>query len=298
MLKDKISVIIINYNGMLFIERLVKSLNQQSTPYDEVIVFDNNSYDESEDYFLKNLKKVTLLKSSENIGFAKAVNIAVSQAKNDLILVLNNDTYLEERFIERCLKNVDENGKYHFFTPLVLNYTGQLIDSAGDSIDRFVRPFKNLHLKKYEGMSFVKEEKDSFSMSIAYFKKDKFLEVGGLDERFFMYFEDVDFSLRLKKFKYNILFTPDTIGYHLISGSTKIKNSMKVYSAKKVFWEARNRVFLFNKNYDLNIISLFFFLFGTILSSIFHIFKTGYFYFYLKGFLNGLRRTREFKNYG
>ncbi len=299
MLKGNISVVIINYNGEKFAEKLINSLNSQTEEYGEVIIIDNNSKDASFFYFLEKLKNVTLFRLSENKGFGYAVNLGVKQAKFENILLLNNDTFIENDFIEKSLKNISNFKGYSFFAPLVLNYDGTYVDSAGDSVGKFLRPYKNFHKKEYKNLKLENSEVNGFSMSICYFVKDDFIKEGMVDEKFFMYFEDVDFSLRLKRKKRKILFTPDTVGYHFISASTKIENRMSEYSSKKVFWEGRNRVFLFFKNYNLySIKDLFFFLIGTLISSYFHLFKTKKFFWFVKGLFEGFFDLKGIKKYG
>lgn len=298
MLKDNVSVVIINYNGDKFVEKLVLSLNEQTCPYSEVVIVDNNSSDESNLYLLKNLKNVTLLRFSENKGFSFAVNIGVKQSKFENIILLNNDVYLEKNFIKNCIGNIKQNKNYYFFAPLVLDYFGEFIDSAGDSVGKFIRPYKKLHGKRISETKISKKEVDGFSMSICYFLKDYFVKMGMLDERFFMYFEDVDFSLRLRKNGFKILFTPDTIGYHFISGTTKLENRMDQYSTKKVFWEGRNRVFLFIKNYKiLSLKNWISFIIGTLISIYFHINRTKKFSFYIKGLFDGFLNLKGIKRH-
>ncbi|MEO0298232.1 MAG: glycosyltransferase family 2 protein [candidate division WOR-3 bacterium] len=298
-MNDKVSVVIINYNGDKFVEKLIVSLNQQTYPYSEVVLVDNNSSDKSYLYLLKNLKNVTLFRLSENKGFSFAVNLGVKQSKFENIILLNNDVYLEKNFIKNCIENITQNKDYHFFSPLVLDYNGEFIDSAGDDVGKFIRPYKKLHGKKLYEIQMIKGDVKGFSMSICYFLKDCFVRAGMLDERFFMYFEDVDFSLRLKKCGFKILFTPDTVGYHFISGTTKLENRMSEYSSKKVFWEGRNRVFIYFKNYKiLSLKNWVSFILGTLISILFHIIKTKKFSFYMKGLFCGFLNLKGIRKNG
>jgi len=114
LLKGNISVVIINYNGEKFAEKLINSLNSQTEEYGEVIIIDNNSKDASFFYFLEKLKNVTLFRLSENKGFGYAVNLGVKQAKFENILLLNNDTFIENDFIEKSLKNISNFKGYSF----------------------------------------------------------------------------------------------------------------------------------------------------------------------------------------
>jgi hypothetical protein len=286
-----ISVIIINYNGMKFADKLIESILSQTAVYGEVIITDNSSSDESAEYLFSRLKYAVLLKFKENIGFASAVNKAVKSASFENILLLNNDTYLKEDFIELACKNLNCRNKI-FYAPLVLNYEGTFIDSAGDYMGKGFKPMKRLSGEKYTG-KLSPAKVDAFSMSATYFKKSEFISLGMLDERFFMYFEDADFSLRAKEMGYEILFTPECIAYHFISGSTKsvYKN---IYSPKKVFWESRNRVWMFLKTkYRINPIKSAEFSYGTMTSFIYHLLKTGYPIEYLTGFFEAFRKGRN-----
>lgn len=289
-----ISVIIINYNGLKFSDKLIASLNSQTLLYDEAVVFDNNSNDSGCEKIASMLKNVTLYKSAENIGFASAVNRAVDLASNQDIILLNNDIRLDKNFIKNALKNLSSNSKT-FFAPLVLNYDGELIDSMGDNVGKDFKPVKLNSMKKPEDVDLKGCSVSGFSMSASYFKKNDFINNGYLDERFFMYFEDVDFSIRLKRKGYNVMFTPETIAYHYISGATKSEFKSE-YSPQKVFWESRNRVFMYVKNYNfsaayppLN------FVLGTISSFVYHLLKTKYWCEYAEGFLSGIKNLKGIK---
>jgi len=235
-----ITVIIINYNGSGFAGRLIESLNNQTEPYSEIIIVDNASSDNSDIEFLNGLSRIKYIYLEENTGFPHAVNIAVSQARQQNILLLNNDIYLKDDFTENALTAIKQY-KRTIFAPLVMDYRGEYIDSAGDTVPSDLKPRKRLSGKKPYRMSAA--DVDSVSMSCCFFRKKDFLDAGSLNDYFFLYFEDVDFSMRAGMAGFNMRFMPHCIAYHYISGSTKSVHGSS-YSPLKVFYETRNRVLL------------------------------------------------------
>lgn len=284
-----ISIVIINYNGIKFADKLAESLNCQTMPYDEVVIVDNNSRERSAELLQSKLRNTVLIEFAHNKGFACAVNAGVKAAAGETVVLLNNDIYLDSSFIEKSAKELKKEEKL-FIAPLVLDYDGKKIDSAGDCILRGFRP-----VKRHGGRDLFPMTKDvvsGFSMSAAVFRRRDFIGLGGLDERFFMYFEDVDFSIRASKRGYRVIFLPDCIAYHFISAGTKSSHG-GVYSPRKVFREARNRVWAFFKS-DMrkNPLSVALFVLGTLSSFIFHIRATGCWVEYLEGLLASMKVGR------
>ncbi|MDD3804581.1 MAG: glycosyltransferase family 2 protein [bacterium] len=285
-----ISVIIVNYNGKKFIRKLAESLKSQTFPYGEVVIVDNNSTDRSGEELFRMLDRALLIKLDENIGFAGAVNLGVKESSGENIILLNNDLYLDAYFIENALKNL-ERDRRAFFAPLVMDYFNDKIDSAGDGISAGFRPVKRLSGRLPENLK--RTEVEGFSMSASYFRKMDFIDVGCLDEKFFMYFEDVDFSIRAREKEYRIFFTPECTAYHFISASTK-SGYRGLYSPQKTFWEARNRVWVFFKSsLKKNPLKVLEFAFGTLSSMKFHAHRTGYLTEYIEGLLSSLLRNKK-----
>lgn len=285
---NRVSIVIVNYNGRDYLSKLSDSLNEQGVPYDEVIVVDNCSTDGGYRVLLGKLRNILYIFREKNEGFPSAVNRGIMSARNDYIVLLNNDIYLDSDFIKNAVMKLECDNK-HFFAPLVMDYEGERIDSAGDIYDIQVKP-----VKRYSGMkpdmSLMEDEfVDGFSMSACFFRKNDFLSIGKLDEKFIMYFEDVDFCMRAAEKGYKTMFVPEVKAYHKISAGTKSEFGSD-YSPRKVFFESRNRVFLLKKHY-LNrkfFVILVPFLYGTCTSVIFHIMNTGYFLEYLKGMVFGI----------
>ena len=285
-----ISIIIINYNGKRFIKPLIESLQNQSYNDFEIIVIDNNSKEALYGDYISSFKKVKFVSHKKNHGFPYAVNKGIKIACSENIVLLNNDIYLDEKFLENAFYHLSNSTKT-FYAPLVLNYTGSFIDSAGDDINREMKPFKRMHKRKVNS-EMKKANVMGFSMSACYFKRRDFSRVGGMRNRYFLYFEDVDFSMRALLKGYNIEFQPDTICYHYISAVTK-KLTGNDYSPLKTFYEARNRILLLRNLKPIKLfINMPFIIKGTASSIIFHSIKTGYVFDYISGIINGINTSR------
>ncbi len=285
-----ISIIIINYNGKRFRKQLIESLKSQSYKNFEIIVIDNNSKEIPYNDYIFNFEKIKFISHKKNYGFPHAVNMGIKIACSENIVLLNNDIYLDKKFLENAYYHLNDNIKT-FHAPLVLDYTGSFIDSAGDNINREMKPFKRMHKEKVN----TKMEKTKimgFSMSACYFKKYDFYKVGEMRNHYFLYFEDVDFSMRALSKGFNIEFQPDTLCYHYISAATK-KLTGSDYSPLKTFYEARNRILLLRNLNPMNlIINMPFIIKGTISSIVFHILRTGYIFDYISGIINGINTSR------
>ncbi|MDY6787069.1 MAG: glycosyltransferase family 2 protein [candidate division WOR-3 bacterium] len=275
-----ITVIIINYNGSQFAGKLIESLNNQTEPFAEIIIVDNASSDHSDIEFLNGLSRIRYIYLKENTGFPHAVNIAVSQARQQNILLLNNDIYLKDDFIKNAL-NALKQYKRTIFAPLVMDYAGKYIDSAGDTVPSDLKPRKRLSGKKPDRMSAA--DIDSVSMSCCFFRKKDFLDAGSLNDYFFLYFEDVDFSMRAGMAGFNMRFIPDCTAFHYISGSTKSVYGSS-YSPLKVFYETRNRVLLIRNLRSLSLLRRSgAIIAGTLSSAVFFALRA-----YLPEFISGL----------
>ena len=129
----KVSVIIVNYNGKLLLEKCLESLSKIDYESIEIIVVDNNSTDDSVEFLSKNYNSITLLKLDSNKGFAEPNNIAARMAKGDFLLFLNNDTIVTPTFLSE-LVHVMKDEKIGICQSLLLKPDGK-IDSSGDFID-------------------------------------------------------------------------------------------------------------------------------------------------------------------
>lgn len=236
----ELSIIIVNFNGKKYLEDCFNSIYKQTFGINiEVIVFDNNSSDDSVRYIKKNYPKINLIESKENLGFAKGNNKAVVQSKGKNILLLNNDTVLLDHIKPVLdLLNNDDNGAIGI---KMLNGDKQYTVSVG----KFPKPHQ---LIKFSLLNEKREEflNDNFKNqpylvdwvtgAFLLTKRSLWEKVNGLDEDYFMYVEDVDFCKKISNEGKKILFLPNISFVHYVGFNPKrevrLINGYKIYSKK------------------------------------------------------------------
>ena len=301
----KVSVVTPNYNGKKFLKNYFKSLNLDKEYIGEVIIVDNASGDGSVEY-IKNTKfeyDVRLIENSENLGFAPAVNQAISKAKNEYIFSLNNDTEIEKGTIKALINLIESDEEIFSVQAKMLQYGDKnIIDDVGDDYNLL-----GWTKKRGEGRSSAEymEVSEIFSScaGAALYRKSLLDKYGAFDSKFFAYMEDVDLALRARINGYKNLYCPDALVYHIGSATSGSR-----YNEFKVKLAARNNVWIVYKNIPIpfKIINFIFLFFGFLIKYIFFL-KKGFGPQYLQGIREGLNRRNElekvkfrgknFKNY-
>lgn len=231
-MKKKLSVIIINYNGLIFLDTCFNSLYDKLKNIDfEIIVLDNNSSDDSCAYINKNFPKIKLIESKVNFGFGKGNNEAIKHAKGEYVLLLNNDTILIDR-IDNALKLLDENNDYGVVGINMLNKDREYIPAAGN----FPNFYNMLQFKRiidlgieFKKGGFSKElyEVDWLCGSFLLMSQKVYHEINGFDENYFMYVEDVDLCKKIANAGYKRIFVPNLSYIHFVGFNFK-KNLLLV----------------------------------------------------------------------
>lgn len=241
MTSSKLSIIIVNFNGRKYLEDCFKSIYKHCSNINfEVIVFDNNSSDESVSYIKNNFSEVKLIESKENLGFAKGNNKAVQESCGENILLLNNDTILLDD-IAPILKIIKNNNNIGAVGIKMLDGNKKYSPSTG----KFPKPFQLLKFSLFEEKrksfksGLFKEESievDWVTGAFLLTKRVYWDKVGGLDEDYFMYVEDVDFCKKLNKIGKKAIFLPQQRFIHFIGFNSKreirLIKGYKIYSAK------------------------------------------------------------------
>ncbi len=228
-MKKKITVIIVTYQAEQYIKSCINSLLKQSNDSFNIVIVDNNSTDTTKILikgYLKNNLKVHLIENRKNLGFAKANNIGIQYSltilKADYLLLLNQDTVVENNLLDKLLYWSDKKGTA-VFGPKILIKKSKRIWWIGTKIFKITDLFKTLRLAL--SYQIDKEQEDSFFIDkpaeveaivgCAIFLPKEIIEhVGYLDEKFFMYGEDLDYSLRIRKKGYKMFVVPEAIVYH------------------------------------------------------------------------------------
>lgn len=244
-----VSIIIVNYRVKFFLEQTIaSSLEAIEGIKGEIIVIDNNSGDDSMEFIRHRFRdSITIIENKENVGFARANNQGIKIAQGEFILILNPDTIICRKNITDCLewmrshadcggigvRMIDGNGKFlpeskrSFTTPWVSFCKIFGLSSLFPMSPRFAR-YHLRYLPEKEA-----HEIEILAGAFMFIRGNLLKKVGGFDETFFMYGEDIDLSYRLTLEGYKNYYLPTTI-IHYKGESTK-KDSIRYV---KVFYEA------------------------------------------------------------
>lgn len=196
--RPRVSIIIPNWNGSPFLFECLASMASMGARRREVeiLLVDNGSKDGSGLAARESFPGIRLLAQETNLGFAAAVNRGIWAARGDYIALVNNDTAWGEDWILPAADYLEAHPEYGFAAPVVHYYRDRTrVDSAGDGWNLRLMPLKR------ESMGDARIGRDEVDLNAAsgsavVFRRSFFDRVGGLDERFFMYYEDAELFLR------------------------------------------------------------------------------------------------------
>jgi N-acetylglucosaminyl-diphospho-decaprenol L-rhamnosyltransferase len=244
-----VAVVIVTYNSQEQIETCLRSLYERGgRTSKEVIVVDNNSRDNTVQLIQREFPEVKLVLPGENLGFAKGVNLGVRHSNADFVLLLNPDTEVLEDAIDTIVEFAREHPEYGLYGGRTFSPDGKLEPSScwGAPTLWSMALFAFGISKLAPRNAFLDPE------SLGDWKRDTVREVGvitgcllltpievwnrlgGMDERFFMYGEDADFSMRARQLGYRPVICPDAKVVHEIgkSSDTPIHKLMLLYRGK------------------------------------------------------------------
>ncbi|HEX7510460.1 MAG TPA: glycosyltransferase [Chitinivibrionales bacterium] len=252
-----ISIVIVHFKVPDFLQRALRSLRQAQL-YDrsEVIVVDNASQDGSKELILGEFSEVQWIGLKSNIGFGKACNVGAQCARGAYILFLNPDTLISKNTLTESVRFLKEHGDAGLMGPKILNSDGTLQVSCRRSFPTPSVAFYRLsglsklfpssqRFGRYN-LSFLDpdtvSEVDAVSGSFMFMPLTLFQGIGGFDETFFMYGEDLDLCYRVKQQGCTVWYNPHTQIVHF-KGRSSAKMSLH---SKKAFYEA---MLIFSRKY-------------------------------------------------
>jgi N-acetylglucosaminyl-diphospho-decaprenol L-rhamnosyltransferase len=244
----KLSIIIVNYNVtqllrncLLSIQKYMEDLNY------EVIVVDNASTDSSWGDLIPEFPKVHFISSENNEGFAKANNKAVQSATGEYLLILNPDTELEGFYMKDILDFAESQPDFGCLGVRMHDANGEFLPESKRSVPDMYNSFEKLftNFRKNNSKSYYRNdigefenaEVDVITGAFLLIKKDVYLKVGGFDEAYFMYGEDIDLCYTLLMNGYRNFYYGKASIFHY-KGESTIKNEVyleRFYGAMQIF---------------------------------------------------------------
>lgn len=241
----RVCVVIVNWNGERFLDRCLSALMNQTVRPHEIILVDNASTDDSVS-IVRQFPAVRLMALEQNSGFARGNNLAIDSASADLewIALLNPDAFPEPRWLEELLQSVQDNPEFDVFGSKLVNASDPaVLDGAGDAYHMSGLVWRMGHGDPVPSLPEPAREIFSPCAAAALYRRSALLEVGGFDEDFFCYVEDVDLGFRLRLAGYRCLYVPASVAHHVGSGTTGGQ-----HSDFSVYHGHRNLVWTFVKN--------------------------------------------------
>ena len=222
----KVFIIVLNFNGEDKVLNCLTSIFQSDYENFEVVLVDNNSTDGSFEKAKLQYSRVHFIRSAVNVGFAKGNNIGIRWALEkfaDHIFILNNDTVIERDTLSVLVAAMKKIGNTAIISPLIMEANKKDIWFAGGTID-WLR-MRTHHINKLlSNELFPSQYLSGCAMLI---NKHVFKEIGLLDERYFLYYEDADFSYRANKAGFGLYVAPASKIIHLEQSNTL--NEAKLY---------------------------------------------------------------------
>jgi GT2 family glycosyltransferase len=235
----KVFIVILNYNGLEVLKKCLTSVFKIDYPNWEIVLVDNNSSDGSLEMAKTNFSKAIFIKNEENLGFAAGNNVGIKFALEraaDFILILNSDVEVEKNFLTQLIDTVAENEKIGLASPVIFDGRTKEIWFSGGHIDWWrVKTVheKNIQTERFFNSSFITG--CAMLIRAAVFKK-----IGLLDEDFFLYWEDADFSLKSRKVDFQNVVVSSSWIYHWEKSRANPEN--------KTYWLVVSGLIFFRKN--------------------------------------------------
>lgn len=266
------SILIVTYNSSEFIVKCLESVYHAiDKSQDEVLIWDNNSSDDTVVIIETKFSEAKVTKSQKNVGFGKAINKLAKQATGEYIVILNPDTKVAKDWLTSLLLTFDENesvGAVNSKTKIMLNGE-EFIQNAGSYVfyDGHARD-RGAVITKYKKQLYEKDSQyynkltkvPAFSGVSVAMKRAVFLDLGGFDEKMFMYYEDTDLSYRMKASGYEIWYQPKSELVHIHSASSEEWSNFFVYHTELnrllFVWKhfSLKRVFIETTKYKLSML--------------------------------------------
>lgn len=251
----RVDVVVVNWNAGVQLLQCIESLRAHGgSALGRVVVIDNGSSDGSLDQ-LDEGESVKILRMGSNLGFARACNIGFKETSSEYVLFFNPDAILFPGTLDgslRCLEAIDNadvavlgvqlvdaSGSVQQSCAKFPTATGILVQSFG--LDRIFPSFSHFMREWDHGDTRTVDQ-----VIGAYFlvRRRAFESVGGFDERFFVYYEELDFSLRAKLAGWRSLYCADVKAYHAGGGTS---NQIK---ARRLFYALRSRLLYVQKHFS------------------------------------------------
>jgi GT2 family glycosyltransferase len=260
-----VSVIIVSFNTEGILRRCLEHLRiaTQGMKF-EVLVVDNNSSDGSADMLTKEFPDVRLIRSSRNLGFAAANNLAFQHACGDFLILLNSDAFVSEHGIRTALAHMQADTNIGAGGARLVGIDGcwqpsvRMFPSVLNAVLAFTGLAARYPRSRFFGRmdltwadSTVPADADWVPGAFTIISRQALAKTGEFDESFFLYYEEVDLCRRLKKMGYRVRYFPDVVVVHLGGESSRSQDGLTMSTAGKqvALWRLRSEFLYYRKHH-------------------------------------------------
>ncbi len=247
-----ISIVVVNYNGRPFLKKCLTSLMNSNYPVDlEIILVDNGSDDDSANFVKKFFPSVKLEESKVNLGYAGGCNRGAKLATFDYIVFMNSDIEVSEKWLEPLVKKCSDPDVAVCGGKILLNNTRNRIYSTGGVVNIFSIPIDRGLQEEDKGQYDALEDMAYVSGAAMMVDRSVFEKLGGFDEDFFAFCEEVDFCFRSRLSGFRVVYVPSSTIFHVFGGTFgKPSASRSFYGFRNMFitlfkvFELRNLIWM------------------------------------------------------
>ncbi len=240
-----VSVVLVNFRGTDDTLDAIGHLRGLDWPADrlEIVVVENGSGDDSAARLRTEATDVVLVESAQNLGFAGGCNLGVSRSQGEVVAFLNNDARPDAGWVRAAMEAFAESPAIGAVASRVLDWDGELVDYTGSAMTWFGQGYKPSTAEPYVPLGDVRRDVLFGTGSAMFVRRSVYEVLGGFDERYFMFFEDVDLGWRLNLLGLRFVYEPASLAFH------KHHASMTSFGQhKEHYLLERNALFTLYKN--------------------------------------------------
>lgn len=259
-----VAIILVNWNGFDFTRACLNSLRKIDFPDFKIILVDNASQNQEGKNLKKSFPEIELIENAENLGFSGGNNVGIRYALEQgfsHIMLLNNDTEVEPDFLGEMMRKFHQNPSLGVVQPLILflNDPKKIWSAGGKWVPSFGGAITLGDREPVADYRFKKTDLDWATGCCMLISREAILKTGLLNEQYFAYFEDVEWSLRFKKAGFEIALAEKAVIYHEAGASSKKTHAEGTLSPQVFYFNVRNQFLLLrSQNIPAGIVYHFF----------------------------------------
>lgn len=246
----KVAIVILNWNGINLLKKFLPSVCAATYSNMDIVVGDNASTDGSVQFLKEYYPEIKIVLNKQNYGFAGGYNRVLKKIDCEYFVLLNSDVEVDADWIGPVIQLMETDQNIAVAQPKILSFSNKHLfeyaGAAGGYMDSLGYPFCRGRifdtLEVDQGQYNTATEIFWASGAALFIKKEKWIEMGGLDEDFFAHMEEIDLCWRLKNKGYKIMYCPESIIYHVGGGTLGAESPYKTYL------NFRNNLVLLQKN--------------------------------------------------